>query len=369
MEARRFGGVKFGALSLAFAGAVFLAGCSGDEPGPRSENVAEAPPSASAEVPGDEPVARVASQLESSVVQVNVRGMQDTPFGEESAAGLGSGVIYRRDGYVITNNHVVQDANEVNVAFADGTTEQGEVVGTDPRTDLAVIQVDRGALPAASFDEEPVAVGELAVAIGSPSGFDSTVTAGVISGVNREIPPEYTGGQQEVSLVDLIQTDAAISPGSSGGALANRDGEIVGINVAYLPQTQSGAPVEGLGFAIPASTAVSVADQLVESGEVTTAYMGIYPVDITAQTAEQLGLDGVENGGAGVQEVTPGGPADDAGLVAEDVITAVDGEAIEGSGDLYGILRDYQPRDTVEVTVVRDGDEMTLEVTLAESAD
>ncbi|MGI8648882.1 MAG: S1C family serine protease, partial [Rubrobacter sp.] len=240
----------------------------------------------------------------------------------------------------------------------------------DVRSDLAVIDVDRNDLPAASFADGSVTVGQLAVAIGSPSGFESTVTSGVVSGVNRELSPEVVGGnQQDPSLVDLIQTDAAISPGNSGGALVSRSGEILGINVAYLPQTQSGALVEGIGFAIPATTATSVADQIIENGEVTTAYMGLYPVDITSQDAEQFGLRGVDTGGAGVAEVEPGSPADDAGLRPEDVITTIEEEPVEGSGDLFAALRNYQPGETVNITAVRDGRERDFEVTLGEAPD
>ncbi len=349
------------------AAALFLAaGCSsGDEPAPKSGNVAEAPPSVSSDIPDEEPVAQVASQVSPSVVQVNVEASQETPFGTREQEGLGSGVIYRQDGYIITNAHVVADASEVNVAFADGTTEVGEVVGGDPRTDIAVVRVDRDGLPAASFSEEAPEIGQIAVALGSPSGFESTVTAGIISGLNREVPPELTGGTQAASLVDLVQTDAAISPGSSGGALAGQEGDILGINVAYLPP-ETGA--EGIGFAIPAVTATAIADQLIETGEVSRPLVGIIPIDISASDAEQFGISGVENGGAGVAEVEPGSPADEAGLEVEDIIVALDGEPIESSGDLYGALRDYQPGDAIELTVVRDGSEETLEVTLGEQS-
>lgn len=357
---------RSGVLLLGVLAALFIAaGCSGDEPASKSGNVAEAPPSVSGDIPEEEPIARVASQVSPSVVQVNVEAVQNTPFGTQEQEGLGSGIIYRQDGYVITNAHVVRDANEVNVAFADGTTEVGEVVGADPRTDIAVVRVDRDGLPAASFSQEAPEIGQIAVALGSPSGFESTATAGVVSGLNREIPPEYTGGTQTASFVDLIQTDAAISPGSSGGALAGREGDILGINVAYLPP-ETGA--EGIGFAIPATTATSIADQLIETGDVSRPLVGIIPIDISASDAEQFGISGVESGGAGVADVEPGSPADDAGLEVEDIITALDGEPIESSGDLYGALRDYQPGDTIELTVVRDGSEETLDVTLGEQS-
>ncbi len=345
--------------------ALVAAGCAEEQaPGPREENVAQTPPQAAEGIPEDEPVARIASQVEHSVVQVNVRNEQATPFGEQPQEGLGSGVIYREDGYIITNAHVVRGANQVNVAFADGTTLQGEVLGGDERTDVAVVQVDRDDLPAASFevDGNPT-VGQLAVAIGSPSGFESTVTAGVISGLNREIPPQLTGtGGQIPSLVDLIQTDAAISPGNSGGALVNRSAEVVGINVAYLPP-ETGAT--SIGFAIPASTAASVADQLIESGEVSSPYLGIQLADLSPQDAEQFNAP--VDSGVIVEFVEPGTAADQAGLERGDIITALDDVQVEDSGDLLAALRNYQPGDTVQITAVqRDGSERTLDVTLDE---
>ena len=348
---------------------LLVAGCSeSPTPGPKEDNVAQTPPQAAQGVPANEPVAQVASQVEPSVVQVNISNIQTTPFEEqEQQGGLGSGVIYRQDGYVITNNHVVQGAEQVNVALADGTTVQGEVIGGDERTDIAVVQTERGDLPAASFrtDGAPT-VGQLAVAIGSPSGFESTVTAGVVSGLNREISPQVAGtGAQIPSLVDLIQTDAAISPGNSGGALVNRSGEVMGINVAYLPQTQTGQPAAGLGFAIPADTATSVADQLIETGEVSTAYLGVNLTDLSPQDAEQFNLP--VDSGAIVTNVEPGSAADNAGIRTEDIITAMDDTPIEDSGDLLAALRDYQAGDTAQVTVVhRNGSEETLNVTLDE---
>jgi serine protease Do len=350
-------------LPLAVALAA-LAGCSEEiTPGPREENVAQAPPRASSEVPADEPVARVASQVEQSVVQVNVEAVQTTPLGPEGQEGVGSGVIYRRDGYIVTNDHVVREADAVNIAFADGSTQRAEVIGGDPLTDLAVVRVQRDDLPAASFNEdEDLLTGQLAVAVGSPSGFESTVTAGVISGLGRELSPQFTGGPDQIpSLVDLIQTDAAISPGSSGGALANRDGEVIGINVAYLPP-ETGA--EGIGFAIPSDTAISVADQLIESGEVSSPYLGIGLVDLSPEDAERFGVP--VDSGVIVESVEPGSAAGDAGLRRGDIITALDGTPIEDSGDLLAALRDYRPGETVELAIVRGNDELTLTATLDE---
>ena len=346
-------------LLVAVPAVILLAGCS-RESGNKANNVAQAIPQASPQIPADEPVARVASQVGPSVVQVNVT--QNAAFGAQSEEGIGSGVIYRKDGYIITNNHVVAGASEVDVAFADGTTERAQVVGRDPDTEIAVLKVNRDDLPAAKFSKsEDLVVGQLAVAIGSPSGFESTVTSGVISGLDREVPPEFTG-RFEPSLVDLIQTDAAISPGNSGGALADRQGEIIGINVAYLPPGETGA--ENIGFAIPSDTAVSVADQLIETGEVSSAYLGVGTTDLSPEDAQRFDLP-VESG-AIVERVEPGSGADEAGVRRGDIIVALGDAPIENTGDLLGALRDYQPGDTVKLTVVRNGDKQTLDVTLGE---
>jgi S1-C subfamily serine protease len=353
---------RFGSGTFLLCVALLLvAGCS-EEGGIREPNFAQAP---TQRVPADEPVAQVASQVGPSVVQVNVDVTQNTPFGPQSEEGIGSGVIYRDDGYIVTNNHVVKGATELNVAFADGTTEPAQVVGRDPRTEMAVIRVDRNDLPAAKFNEdEDLVVGQLAVAIGSPSGFESTVTSGVISGIGREFPAEFTGGDPAATsaLTDLIQTDAAISPGNSGGALADRDGEVIGINVAYLPPSDTGAV--NIGFAIPSDTAASVADQLIETGKVSSAYLGVVTTDLSPEDAERFGLP-VESG-AIVGQVEPGSGADAAGVRRGDIIVRLGDDPIDNAGDLFGALRDYQPGDTVELTVVRDGEELTLDVTLGE---
>ncbi len=311
---------------------------------------------------GGEPVARVAKRVRPSVVQVNVEGAQQTPFGRQQSEGLGSGIVYREDGYIVTNDHVVADASQVNVTFSDGSTEQARVVGKDNFTDLAVLKVPRNDLPAARFVEEEPMAGQLAAAIGSPQGLESTVTSGVVSGLGREIPAELTGGRQEQALVDLTQTDAAISPGSSGGALADRDGRVIGVNVAYLPPTQTGA--ESIGFAIPASTVTSVADQLIRTGEAQAPYLGISTATLSPEVASQFDVQA--ESGALVGEVTGGSPADQAGLSQGDVITEIGGTPVEGSGNLLGALRDYQPGDRARLTVVSGGEERTVGITLGE---
>ena len=347
--------------------AIWATGCSseGDTQGSTEgseENVAQSPPDiSSSQAPEDEPVAQIADKLRPSVVQINVEAVQSTPYGPQRGRGVGSGVIYRKDGYIITNNHVLQGAQSVEVGFASGDTATAEVVGGDRFTDVAVVKVNRNDLPAANFNtNRNLDVGQLAVAIGSPQGFNSTVTAGVVSGLGREVPAQLTGGTQEASLVDLIQTDAAISPGSSGGALVNRSGEVMGINVAYLPPAQTGA--ESIGFAIPAQTAVETADQIISTGEASNAYLGVSLSSVDQQTAEQFNAEV----GALVEEVPPGGPAAQSGVRRGDIITAIGGTNVENTGDLLSELRRYQPGDTVELTIVRDGSEISRSVTLGE---
>src|SRR5215204_2658699 len=348
---------------MALAALAFVLGVIYLDPGTGRTQTADPVESVPDSIPADEPVARVASVLSPSVVQINVSGIKQTPFGTQKQEGMGSGVIYRSDGYIITNYHVVEGSSEVEVAFADGTTERGEVVGKDPTTDIAVVSVNRNDLPAADFASADPVVGQMAIAVGSPSGFESTVTSGIISGTGREVPAEYTGGTQAPSLVDLIQTDAAISPGSSGGALADREGRVIGINVAYLPPAETGA--ENIGFAIPAETAVSVADQLIEHGEATHPYLGVYLSDLTPETASKFRSS--VDAGALVEKVEPGSPAEAAGVKRGDVVTAVGPEEIRTSGDLISALRDYQPGDEVKLTVLRNDEKVTLQANLAES--
>ena len=353
-------------LSVLFAG-LLLAGCdNGNNAGSSAEatkNVAQTVRKAPSSIPDNQPVAQVAAQLSPSVVQVNVREIQMTPFGPQSAQGIGSGVIYRSDGYIITAAHVVQGASSVNVAFPDGSITKAKVVGRDPYTDIAVIKVNRNNLPVAKFSSDNnLLVGELAVAIGSPSGFQSTVTAGVVSGTNREIPARYTGGEQIPSLTGLIQTDAAISPGNSGGALANINGEVIGINEAYLPPGQTGA--ENIAFAIPAPVATSVANQLISTGHVAHPYLGVYTADLTPEIANQFNIP--VNNGAIIVKVAKNSPAAQAGLKRMDVITKVGSTRIESTGDLVAALRNYKPGDTVKVTVMRGNSKKTFTVQLGQ---
>jgi serine protease DegQ len=273
--------------------------------------------------------------------------------------GTGSGVVWSRDGVVVTNAHVVGDFRQVEVAFFDGQRASGRVRATDPDTDLAVVDVDRDGLQPATFQQALPTVGELAVAMGSPLGFQNTITAGIISGLHREIPGSAEQGIR--SLVDLIQTDAAISPGNSGGALVNGRGEVVGINVAYIPPEQGAVAI---GFAIPGATAVDVVSQLLRDGRAVHSYLGVQPVQVTREVAAQLGLDQAR--GVALLEVVEDGPAAQAGLRPGDVVVRIDAAAVDTVEDLFGELRQRRPGSQARITYLRDGREQQATVTLAE---
>lgn len=291
-------------------------------------------------------IPEVVDEVEPSVVAILAEG------------GEGSGVVWSADGTIVTNNHVVAGADQIEIAFADGRRGPAEFVAADPVTDLAVVRAERDGLPAARFAEELPEVGALAVAIGNPLGFENTVTAGIVSGVNRAIPGSAGGTQ---ALVDLIQTDAPISPGNSGGALVDVDGRVIGVNVAFIPPA---ARAVSIGFAIPASTVRAVVSQLLDDGAVEHAFLGIAPAQLTPQIAERLGVD-VERGVV-VLEVVEGGPADEAGIAAGDVITTIGDRQVETLEDLFTALRDQEPGDEVTVKLLSDGDGRQVDVRLTD---
>ncbi len=297
-------------------------------------------------------VAAVAEAVLPSVVQVDL----------DDGDGNGSGVIYRSDGYVLTNNHVVADAERVEVVFADGARSDAAVVGTDDHRDLAVLRVDRTDLPAIRIGEQDqLQVGELAVALGSPFGLDGSVTAGVVSAINRG-PISVRGIDGErVQLVNVIQTDAPINPGNSGGPLVDGDGALIGINSAILTTGRTTGSA-GVGFAIPAAVAVDVAERIVTGRSVEYAFLGVGGLDVSPEIAERVGV----SEGALVQTVEPGTPAADAGLRVDDVITAVDGEPIDSIDALIVAIGEAAVGDEVTLTYRRGEEERTVEVTLTE---
>jgi S1-C subfamily serine protease len=349
------------AAPLVLAVLLGAAACKDDtEPAPTA-TAAEAPPAAStrtaagatapppsggapARAEGFGDIPGLVARVEPSVVAVQVR----TPGGRAE----GSGVIWNADGVIVTNNHVVEGATEVTVAFASGQRSAAEVVDADPLTDIAVLRVSRKGLPAATFAGDLPEVGELALAIGNPLGFESTVTAGIVSGLHRSIPGD---SRETASLVDLIQTDAAISPGNSGGALVGPAGEVIGINVAYIPPQDSAVSI---GFAIPADTVASVVEQLLGGGGVQHSYLGIVPATLTPEVADRFDI-GVD-AGVVVMSVSDDSPAGRAGLEPGDIIVRSGATRLDSAGDLLGLLRRVSPGDRLELTVVRDGEERTV---------
>ncbi len=249
----------------------------------------------------------------------------------------------------------------IKVTLATGEQLDATIVGRDPLSDLAVIKVQpNGQLPAAKFVAGAPKVGEYAVAIGSPLGYENSVTLGIVSGLGRSI--EGVTGAEGVALSNLIQTDAPISPGNSGGALANSNSEVIGINVAYLPPGSTGAV--NIGFAIPSTTATSVADQIISTGKAVHAYMGVGTQPITPELQQQYGLS--RSSGLLIAEVAPNSPAAAAGLQQGDIILKVNGQDVTDSANLATTIRGMKPGDQVQLTIDRNGQEQTVTVTLAD---
>ncbi|MGC9372465.1 MAG: DegQ family serine endoprotease [Thermovirgaceae bacterium] len=265
--------------------------------------------------------------------------------------GKGSGFIVSEDGYILTNSHVVADADKIEVTLADGTSYPAKIVGTDPTFDLAVIKIEAKGLHVLELgDSEDVRVGEWAIAIGNPYGFESTVTVGVISAKNRSVRA------RNLNFDGFLQTDAAINPGNSGGPLLNLDGEVVGINTAIIPYAQ------GIGFAVPVNMAKQVLDDLVKYGTVKRGWLGVYIQPLTPEFADAYGVE--RDGGAVVSDVVRDSPAAQAGLRRGDVIVAVDGEAIEDHTDLSLRIRSHLEGEKVRLTVIREGAEREVSVIL-----
>ncbi len=304
------------------------------------------------------PVVQAAKKVGPAVVGITNKAVARDWFNRqvEVDQGTGSGVIFRADGYIVTNNHVVQGAKDITVALSDGRTMKATLVGADSFTDLAVVKVDATDLPTAEFgDSDDIMVGEPAIAIGNPMGleFQGSVTAGVISALNRTL----NIGENRVKL---LQTDAAINPGNSGGALVNADGKVIGINSAKLAATG----VEGMGFAIPINTVKPIIEELIQKGHVSYPYLGIGVLD--KQTAAQAGYQLNVDAGVIVMQVEIGGPADSAGIQQRDLILKIDGKETNTVGQLRSIVSEHKIGDTVTVTISRNGKQSDVSVTLAE---
>lgn len=271
--------------------------------------------------------------------------------------GLGTGVLVREDGYILTNNHVVNQADEVTVKLSDDRTFVAKVIGSDPKTDLAVVKIDADDLRAAELgDSDDVRIGQWVVAVGNPFGLSNTLTAGIVS----------AKGRSNVGIVDyenFIQTDAAINPGNSGGPLVNLRGEVVGINTAIF--TKSGGYM-GIGFSIPINMAKSVLDSLIEDGRVVRGWLGVGIQNLNEDLAGSFGFTGED--GVLIGDVSPDSPADKAGLKSGDIITRYDGKEVDSTEALRSRVADTEPGTAVEIEVFRDGESKEMKVEIGELA-
>jgi S1-C subfamily serine protease len=308
--------------------------------------VRPAPPAWAQAQDGEEGnVVRVARQVTPAVVSVT------------SPAGAGSGVIIRADGVILTNAHVVGQSQRVEIGLANGSTIPGRVLGRDPSIDIAVVDVEGADLPAAPMgNSDALEVGQTAIAIGNPLALERTVTRGIVSALNRTA--------SQFQLDELIQTDAAINPGNSGGPLLDSRGRVIGINTAIL-RGAGGVGAEGLGFAVPINLASDVAQQILATGRVRRAFIGINYVDVTAELARQFGIP--VQGGIILRAVGRGTPAGNAGLRPGDIITRLDDTPVNSGGDLRRAIRERAPGDTITLAGVRPDGPFTVRLRLAEN--
>ena len=278
----------------------------------------------------------------------------DRPNGERKLSSLGSGVIVSADGFILTNNHVVASADEIEVALVDGRKARAKVVGTDPETDLAVIKIDLPNLPAITLGRmENTKVGDVVLAIGNPFGVGQTVTMGIISALGRT--------QLGINTFEnFIQTDAAINPGNSGGALIDANGNLLGINSAIYSRTGGSL---GIGFAIPISTVKAVMEAIISHGQVVRGWIGVEPQDITPELAESFKLP--KSDGVIIAGVLKSGPADKAGIKPGDILLTIEGTPIPNTSELFNRIAQLAPGSTAKMTVLRSEGETTLSVAVA----
>jgi serine protease Do len=285
--------------------------------------------------------------------QFNIPNIPD----EQRSEGLGSGVIVSPEGYILTNNHVVDGATDVEVMLSDRREYKARVIGKDDKADIAVVKIDAGNLPAITIgNSDAVEVGDYALAVGNPFGVGQTVTLGIVSATHRGL------GNEIEAYEDFIQTDAAINPGNSGGALVNDRGELIGINTAIIAHGSEGN--QGIGFAVPVNLARNIMDQILKNGKVTRARLGILPQDVTPTIARQFGVK--DSQGALVGEVEANSPAQKAGLKTGDIILEVDSHSVYDANQLRNMISSMQPNSNVNLKIWRDGAQRTLPVTLGE---
>jgi S1-C subfamily serine protease len=312
-------------------------------------------------VPIDESSAVLAAVVKVMPATVKIESTINGVLGSEQ--GTGSGFIFDPDGWILTNGHVVQDADQIMVTLNDGRAFDGEVYGIDTLTDLAIIQIDATGLPAAPLGSSAaLEPGQLAIAIGNPLGtYDNTVTTGVVSGLGRQIQANDASQQTAETLNNLLQTDAAINPGNSGGPLINSVGQVIGVNTAV------NADAQGIGFAIPIDVAKPILEQAVNGEELVRPWIGVYYSLVTHAVAEQDGLPsdyGALIGSASGDAVFPGSPAEEAGLQPGDIIVAVDGTRVDEDNDLSTLILPKAPGDTVTLRILRGNTTTDVDVTL-----
>ncbi|HSC81646.1 MAG TPA: Do family serine endopeptidase [Chitinolyticbacter sp.] len=271
----------------------------------------------------------------------------------QRASSLGSGVLVSKDGYIVTNNHVVESADEIQVALADGRTAQARLIGTDPETDLAVIRIELDQLPAIAFaDDSQTQIGDVVLAIGNPFGVGQTVTMGIVSATKRT--------QLGINTFEnFIQTDAAINPGNSGGALIDTQGNLLGINTAIYSRTGGSL---GIGFAIPASSVKQVMEAIIKDGSVVRGWLGVEPQDVTAELATSFKLK--EASGALVAGVVRNSPADLAGVRPGDIVLTIDNQPVGNTEALLNLIAGLKPNQQVALQLYRDGKPLTVPVTI-----
>ena len=313
-------------------------------------------------------VADVVNKVSQSVVSIVTSVKTTSYFGQSySSQAAGTGIIVTSDGYILTNKHVIDSATSISVVLADGTTYTNvKVAAVDPLNDIAFLKISdvSGLTPATLGDSKTIQAGQQVVAIGNALGvYQNTVTSGVISGTGRTLTASDSTGSMSEKLTDMIQTDAAINSGNSGGPLINAAGQVIGINTA------NSYSAENMGFAIPIGAVKGMLAQLIEKGEAKRAYLGVYTTQITPDSAKAYNLpvtagEYLYASGGNYTAVLKDSPAEKAGLKDKDIITAVNGVKIGTAGSLSSLIAEYKPGDTVKLTVIRDGQEMELNVTL-----
>ncbi len=314
--------------------------------------------------PTEASISSVSEKVAPSVVSIVTQTQGNVMRGTTAEAGAGTGMIVSKDGYVMTNRHVIEGADTVQVILTDGTTyDNVHVVGTDPLNDIAFLKINNvnNLQPAEIGDSSTLRIGQSVVAIGNSLGqYQNTVTSGIVSGVGR--PVSAQSGSSVETLNDLIQTDAAINPGNSGGPLLNLQGQVIGMNTAIAQDAQ------GIGFAIPINATKGVLKGVLANGKIEHVFMGVNYVSITADVAKKYNLS--VNKGAYViasngSAVRSGSPADKAGIKDKDIITKVNGIEVGPGSDVASLVAEYTPGDTIQLTILRDGQEQTVNVTLA----